>query len=414
MNTEYLALADRLRSTRIISDPWLEGEPRFCLEPEILTHNNARKLAEAARAVVSAFGEIVTLAQSDESIIDAVGMSPHQLMMWHASQPLWHGIARADVFRTKDGRIQVCELNSDTPSGEAEAVVLNEALWRAPWLNPNAGLEHRFCNMLEQMTACLIGKKIDSVGIIYPTEMTEDLSMIALYQQWFQSRGWNVTLGSPYNVSRDSSGRLTMFGAPCDAIVRHYKTDWWSEREPAWDDAEPVADAEPLDAPLAAILGAVLDGKVAVVNPFGSVFTQNKRTMALLWERRTSLSPTAQSAIEQYIPFTMRLETCADELHNNRGEWVLKNDYGCEGDHVVIGRATDRETWEASLHHAMRQKWVAQRYFEADTRDDGLHVNYGVFVVGGEPAGFFSRVQSSATDAYALTAATFVDGEISA
>ncbi len=414
MNTDYLVLADKLRATRIISDPWLEGEPRFLLKPELLGSHTASHLAHAATAVVSAFNEMVQLAAADESIIDAVGLSPHQRMMWHASQPLWHGIARADVFRTKGGHIQVCELNSDTPSGEAEAVLLNDALWQAPYVNPNERLELRFCRMLESMTAHLVGKQLDSVGIVYPTEMTEDLSLVALYQRWFEARGWQVTLGSPYNLARDSAGRLTLFGKPCDAIVRHYKTDWWSEREGAWDDSEPIADAEPLDAPLAAILGAALDGKVAVINPFGSVFTQNKRTMALLWERRASLSPAAWAAVEQYIPFTMRLETCLDELHKNRSDWVLKSDYGCEGDEVIIGRATDRETWEASLAHALPKKWIAQRYFEAEARDDGTHVNYGVYVIGGEPAGFFSRVQASATDAYAMTAATFLERESTA
>jgi glutathionylspermidine synthase len=238
--------------------------------------------------------------------------------------------------------------------------------------------------------------------------------LVALYQRWFEARGWRVTLGSPYNLARDASGRLTLFGESCDAIVRHYKTDWWSERESVWDDAEPIADAEPLDTPLAAILGAALDGKVSVINPFGSVFTQNKRTMALLWERQRELSPSASAAVEQYIPFTMRLETCLDELHKNRSDWVLKSDYGCEGDQVIIGRGTDRETWEASLAHAVPQKWIAQRYFDATTREDGSHVNYGIYVVGGEPAGFFSRVQSSATDAYAMTAATFLEGELTA
>jgi glutathionylspermidine synthase len=308
----------------------------------------------------------------------------------------------------------VCELNSDTPSGEAEAVLLNGALWRAPLVDPNGRLEHRFCRMVEAMTQHLVGKQVDGIGIVYPTEMTEDLSLVALYQRWFEARGWRVTLGSPYNLARDAAGRLTLFGEPCDAIVRHYKTDWWSEREGVWDDSEAIADAEPLDARLAAILGAALDGKVAVINPFASVFTQNKRTMALLWERRSSLSRCARAAVEQYIPFTRRLETCLDELHTNRSDWVLKSDYGCEGDEVIIGRATDRETWEASLAHALPRRWIAQRYFEAEPRDDGTHVNYGVYVVGGEPAGFFSRVQSCATDAYAMTAATFLKGESTA
>ena len=42
--------------------------------------------------------------------------------MWTASQPHWHGISRADVFLT-DGGLAFTEINCDTPTGEAEAVV---------------------------------------------------------------------------------------------------------------------------------------------------------------------------------------------------------------------------------------------------------------------------------------------------
>src|SRR6185437_5912244 len=177
----------------------------------------------------------------------------------------WHGIARADVFATADADhpLQICELNVDTPSGEAEAVLLNAAV--APLhgraYDPNVALERAFVNAVGAFAARVERDDAESpptVGILYPTELVEDLSMILLYRRWLEARGCRVVLGSPFNLGRAPGGRVALFGVPCDVLVRHYKTDWWSEREPARDDDEPFSDAEPL----AAQLGLVVDAEL--------------------------------------------------------------------------------------------------------------------------------------------------------
>ena len=119
--------------------------------------------------------------------------------------PFWHGIARADVFLTEDGPT-VCELNCDTPTGEAEAVLLNGTVTQtaAGHDDPNRALGKRFCAMVAAMAG--IARRL-SVGIVYPTEMPEDLSMVLLYRRWFEERGWQVTLGSPFNLRRFPRGR---------------------------------------------------------------------------------------------------------------------------------------------------------------------------------------------------------------
>ena len=64
------------------------------------------------------------------------------------------GIARADVFLTEQGPV-LCELNCDTPSGEAEAVLLNRTVAPAfPDLcDPNCELGNRFCAMIAAVAA---------------------------------------------------------------------------------------------------------------------------------------------------------------------------------------------------------------------------------------------------------------------
>jgi glutathionylspermidine synthase len=330
--------------------------------------------------------------------------------MWHSSAPHWHGIARADVFMTARGPV-VCELNSDTPSGEAEAVVLGALAAKSGCEDPSRALEGRFCDAVAAITQAMTGKTgALSVGIVYPTEITEDLSMIALYRRWFEARGWSVSLGSPYNLLPVDGRRVALFGRPLDAVVRHYKTDWWGERLPAWDDAERYADEAPLEAPLGHLLGAAVRGGVAVVNPFGAVLTQNKRAMAFMWQRRELFSEGAQRAITRFVPETVRLEDALDEVRGDPASWVIKSDYGCEGDEVVIGAECTREEWEACILHAVPGRWIAQRRFEPlrDAREEAT--NLGVFVVGGEACGVLARIEDGATSYAARTAPVLVEG----
>src|SRR5688500_13636322 len=102
--------------------------------------------------------------------------------MWNASRPLWHGIARADVFVTPEGH-SIAELNCDTPTGEAEAPVLGRLAREDPpgLVAPNARLQERFRAMVEVMFERLVeGQAPRTIGIVYPTEFTEDLSVIRL------------------------------------------------------------------------------------------------------------------------------------------------------------------------------------------------------------------------------------------
>jgi glutathionylspermidine synthase len=407
----YAEWAAKLTATGILSDPWLDGHPRFREKPVTLTLAQRDKIYRAAEGVGAVYDELVRICAADEELVRRYfGLTPWQQMMWSAAAPLWHGIARADVFLTDEGT-RICELNCDTPSGEAETVLLNAATLDAEH-DPNRELGARFCRMIEAVGARFLdGKRPLSVGIVYPTELTEDLSMIKLYQRWLEKRGARVTLGSPFNLRRTSDGGAALFDARCDVFLRHYKTDWWGERLPIWDDEEPFSDPHPLAGPLSIILGAELAGKCAVVNPFAAIVPQNKRAMAVMWEEIGRFSSVAQAAIRKYIPVTVRAESLPrEQLVLERPAWVLKSDYGCEGAEVIIGADTTPEIWEQSLLHAVPGRWVAQRWFRALPDERGESVNYGVYLVAGAASAIFSRVQAGATDCYAVTAPTRIEG----
>jgi glutathionylspermidine synthase len=411
--SSYAAFAQELYDTNIISDPWLEGQERFRLEPVVLPGSLYERICAASEGIARAYDELARIIWERPALVDSYfSLTPYQKLMWFAAEGRWHGIARLDIFVLADGSIRTCEMNSDTPSGEAEAVIINNLLHRhhPDLADPNTRFEERFVEMVMGVYASGAAFPKEgplSIGILYPTDLPEDLSMIALYRRWFERRGHTVTLGSPYNVAATESDRVALFDTPIDILIRHYKTDWWGERVPAWSDEEEYNDPEPIDLPLRLLLDADASGRVAVINPFGAVVTQNKLTMAFMWDNLELFSPESRETITTYIPETRRLcDVAAAELAKD--EWVLKSDYGCEGDEVVIGRSVDDTIWSTSLAAAKPERWIVQRYFEAAPIEGDQVPNYGVYVIGGQAAGIFSRLSSHATDYGAVVPPTYV------
>jgi glutathionylspermidine synthase len=322
-------------------------------------------------------------------------------------------MARADLFICEDGRIACCELNSDTPSGQPEAVILNRLLYPAHRTkggvdDPNATMGARYVAMLRDSHAKNTESDLSSVGIIYPTELSEDLAMITLFTRWLEEAGIKVVRGSPFNLRRTARG-LEVLGVPVDLIVRHYKTDWWGERIPVWNDATDYLDPEPLHAPLGALLSAELAGEVTLVNPFGSVVTQNKLSLAFFWEERKRFSRTARKWIQQYIPETYRMEGIgAARLLAERESWVLKSDYGCEGQETVCGPFVTEDAWRKAIEGARPERFVAQRFFRVRPDESGRLANYGVYVLGGRAGGYFTRLSRQGTEYTAVTVPTYI------
>ena len=156
------------------------------------------------------------------------------------------------------------------------------------------------------------------------------------------------------------------------------------------------------------MLDADAAGTLTVINPFGAVVTQNKLTMAFLWNNIELFSEESRRAIREYIPETHRLLDI-DRAATAREDWVLKSDYGCEGDEVVVGRDVDDKIWSDSLELATPERWIVQRYFHAAQIDGGMVPNYGLYLIAGRAAGIFTRLSSRATDYSAVVAPTLVE-----
>ncbi|HEY0375443.1 MAG TPA: hypothetical protein VGC87_00635 [Pyrinomonadaceae bacterium] len=409
--SDYASFARAVYETGVISDPWFDGRERFGLRGVVLTRGLARQLMEAAERVTYLHQELVEILLENPSLVaEFYQLTPWQQLMWETAGGLWHGMARADLFVCEDQTVRCCELNSDTPSGQPEAVILNEMLRGAHGraLDPNARLGQRFVQMLRESHAKRTTRPLRVAGIIYPTELSEDLAMITLFSRWLEGAGVRVVCGSPFNVRRTKRG-IEVLGVAVDLVLRHYKTDWWGERTPVWADAPEFPDPLPLDGPLTALLGAEAENVVTVVNPFGSIVTQNKLSLAFFWEELDRFSKGARGWIRRYVPETRRMSKLSPErLRAEREEWVLKSDYGCEGQETVCGPFVSQEVWEKAIEQALPERFVAQKFFRAAADAEGRLANFGVYVLGGTACGFFTRLSHKSTEYTALTVPTFI------
>ncbi len=110
-------------------------------------------------------------------------------------------------------------------------------------------------------------------------------------------------------------------------------------------------------------------------------------------------SPEGQKRIKALIPQTHRLDEIGrDRVKSEKDLWVLKSDFGCEGDEVVIGKAHTQEEWENVIDVTMEHTWIVQRYFEIRPLPTGQLPNYGVYLIAGEPSGLLVRLQDAGAE----------------
>ena len=326
-NVNDAELRSWLLDRSIHSLPFMDGNARIRSSPSFVPSRRMKALRRAASAACRAYNELCDIIARDPShLTDFFLLTPVQKMLWYASGSLWHGIARADIFCTTDGSLAIAEINSDTPSGVDEAFLLGE--FAAPqfpgFLNPNSRLREAFLSVvLGAYRELRSPSPVPAIALVYPTDIPEDQGMLMLYQQWLEEAGFRVLAGSPSNLGRVDNGGATMFGTEIDVLFRHYKTDWWCERINVWKDAREIPDSSPLLGELASVLGPMVEGRLAVVNPFGAIVTQNKLSLAFFHQNLDLFSPSTQETIRRYIPDTRRLSACkVKTLEREKGDSV--------------------------------------------------------------------------------------------
>jgi glutathionylspermidine synthase len=398
---DYATFARSLEETCLVNDPYYDSRPIFWSSPLEVEPAFVERVYREGERIGALFEELCRIVQGEPALLDSFfSLPPHYKLMWLSSDGWWHGFARMDMFLLSDGSLKICELNADTPSGQVEMLVPPPLI--APRFSGHVPIDNDYKQRFLDMMLRYHRERTETeepprgVGIIYPTDLPEDITLIRLYQRWFEELGVPVVLGAPQDLGVHDGG-ITLAGVPTDLVLRHYKTDWWGERPRIFDDEREVPDPDPLEEELLLLTEAERRGRVAVVNPFGALLPQDKLSLAFFWEETHRFSDEAQRTISDLVPETFRLDGMnKEQLAREKDQWVMKSDFGCEGDEVLVGKNTDQETWDYALAHALPGIWVMQRFFDVApvTDEDGRAwlPNLGVFLIGGKSAGLLTRL----------------------
>ena len=387
-----------LREQSLPLSLYAEDNFRFSPEIEVLPKRIVQQLFDAHEALLRIMDELVELvARKQELLRSAFCFDELEQAVWQLSALQWKGFTRSDFFESTNGELQCVELNSDTPSGIDDAVVMDawveQSLDGALLLNKR--LEEAICSQFVDQSST----QAPVVALLYPSDIPEDMGMINLLWKWLRNRGCEVLLCSPHNLQLDENKCIRVFGRKVDIIHRHYKSDWWLQRRVVWRDAMPFPDATALLKPLRIIAEALGQQTVKIVNPFGTLLTQNKSCMALMHELIDEFSEESQRAIRRCIPLTLRLNDARiQQLRAEKEQWVLKSNYGCEGAEVVVGPNVTPEIWQRSLDLLLPQHWIAQRYIDIKRDEHAAQTNYGVYSVGSKACGLYLRRSTQSTD----------------
>ncbi len=263
-----------------------DGTPRIEHEAVVLPRQRLQRIHDAAARVALVYDELVMLVLRAPELLGYFELTDAQRMMWLTSGGAWRGIARADVFITSDDRVQICEVNTDTPGGVPDAVLFNAAVRDsvAGADDPNAALAPLFKRWITRAA-----RDPQRIGIVFPPELGEDMAIIMLYRDWLASTGARITLGGPSNLHRVGAG-VGLMGEPIDLMYRHYKTDEFSTmRNPFLVNPDAPGNTPPppqtritFEHHLAMLLRAIADKTLTVLNPFGTILTQSKMSLAFM------------------------------------------------------------------------------------------------------------------------------------
>lgn len=344
------------------------GDRPLCtvVRPRFMAQDQLRALQAGVARIMRAFLRAHEAALADPVLREQFALEPweEQLIACHPGFPEPSPTSRLDAFFADGDSLRFTEYNAETPAGPAYNDALTSAFYSLPvmraflrrWevrpLPARHGVLQVLLGAFEQWSG---RREPPSIAILDWREVPT-YSEFLLFRDYFRSQGLACEIVDPREVEYQG-GRLRAgdFG-----ITLVYKRVLLSE----------LVSREGVDC---AVLRAVREGAVCMVNPVQCKLLHKKTSLAVLSdERNTSLFDEGERrAIEAHIPWTRRVE----ERHTlfqgeavdlipfilrSRERMVLKpsDDYGGAG--IVLGWEVDDTAWEAAVRKAMDAHYIVQ------------------------------------------------------
>ena len=392
------------------------GDRPLCtvLRPRFLSPAQYRYLQRRAATVLGAFETAYEAALVDDKILDQFGLTDWERDLVRIDPGFREPspVSRLDAFFVAEsGGLRFTEYNAETPAGGAYNDVLTEAFYGLPitreflrqWdLRPLPARHNVLHALLDAYRQWSGGGAAPRIAIVDWAEVPTQ-SEFVLFRDYFARQGLDCVIVDPREMDY-TSGRLVAAGGPVDLV---YKRVLLSE----------LVERCGVDH---AIIRAVRDGAVCMVNPPRCKILHKKASLAVLGDERNEwlFSDEQREAIEAHIPWTRvveerktvaprsskilvpssstatpgfggnDVESASSEvidllpfIAENREQLVLKphDEYGGKG--IILGWEVDDTAWESAIKAALNEPYIVQERVELPTEPYPSLVDGKVHVV---------------------------------
>jgi PAS domain-containing protein len=348
------------------------GDRPLCtvLRPRFLSPQQYRFLQESSRLLVRAFNRAHEAAVADPAFRQQFHLTePEEILFAH--EPGYRcpmPTSRLDAFFTPGGGLHFTEYNAETPAAAAYSDGLSDVFLTLPVMGAflsrysvrplpaRPGVYHALMESFRQWA----GRRERPRIAILDWREVPTYSEFVLFESYFRDQGLECVIADPREIEY-RNGRLLVGDFHVTLVYKRVLISELIERGGLEQ----------------AVVRAVLDGAVCMVNPFRCKLLYKKASLAVLGdERNARLFPAdEQQAIRAHIPWTRIVEerhTVYDDrridlvpfILEHREQLVLKpnDDYGGKG--IVLGWTVDAAHWEQAVRTALATPHVVQQRIE--------------------------------------------------
>jgi len=350
------------------------GDRALCtvLRPRFLTNDQYLYLQRAIRTVMPAFDKAHRAALAQPALRAQFGLATweEELLRDDPGFAAPSPTARMDTFFTSEG-LWFTEYNAETPAAPAYCDVLSDVFFGLPVMQhfereydvwPLPGRHHVLSALLDAYRQWG-GRDHPRITILDWREVPT-YSEFLLFQAFFREHGYECNIADPRGCEY-RHGQLLADGVTPVQLI--YKRVLISE----------LVDRCGLGH---AVVRAVRERAVCMVNPFRCKLLHNKASLAVLSDEANRGLFTAEeaAAIDKHIPWTRivaerktlyqgQIVDLLPFLMQQQAELVLKpnDEYGGKG--IVLGWEVDGETWSAALKQALAEPYIVQKRVKLQT-----------------------------------------------
>jgi uncharacterized circularly permuted ATP-grasp superfamily protein len=344
------------------------GDRPLCtvLRPRFMSPAQYRLLQRRGAALMVAFRRAHEAAVADPSVRAQFHLTSweEKLVVEDPGFPWPSPVSRLDAFFAGDDGLRFTEYNAETPAGPSFNDVLTEVFYALPamrefvrrWdVRPLPARHNVLHALLAAYEAWSGTRALPRIAVLdwldVPTRRE-----FTLFQEYAERQGVRCIVADPRDAEL-RGGKLILDGAPVDLIYKRVLISELIER----------CGLEH------AVVRAVRERAVCMVNPFACKILHKKASLAVLSDERNAglYMPQERDVIAANIPWTRVVEErrtthrgapvdLVSFIADHKDQLVLKpnDEYGGKG--IVLGWEADDAVWAEALRTALREPYVVQ------------------------------------------------------